>query len=91
MDGTYTYYYSNPLFEFAELKLMIDIIHASRFVSEKKVASLIRRLRQFCSRHQAAELNRQLLTVNFKSKNEQTLYNVDTIYRAIAADCQISL
>ena len=25
VDGTYTYYYSNPLFEFAELKLMIDI------------------------------------------------------------------
>ena len=90
VDGTYTYYYSNPLFEFAELKLMIDIIHASRFVSEKKAASLIRRLRQFCSRHQAAELNRQLLTVNVKSKNEQTLYNVDTIYRAIAADCQVS-
>ena len=38
VDGTYTYYYSNPLFEFAELKLMIDIIHASRFVSEKKAA-----------------------------------------------------
>ena len=90
VDGTYTYYYSNPLFEFPELKLMIDIIHASRFVSEKKAASLIDRLKQFCSRHQAAELNRQLLTVNVKSKNEQTLYNVDTIYRAIAADRQIS-
>ena len=36
VDGTYKYYYSNPLFEFAELKLMIDIMHASRFVSEKK-------------------------------------------------------
>ena len=33
----------NPLFEFPELKLMIDIIHASRFVSEKKAASFISR------------------------------------------------
>ena len=90
IDGTYKYYYSNPLFEFPELKLMIDILHASRFVSEKKAASLISRLKQFCSIHQAAELNRQLLTVNVKSKNQQTMYNVDTIYRAIAADRQIS-
>jgi predicted DNA-binding transcriptional regulator YafY len=69
---------------------MIDILHASRFVSEKKATSLISRLKQFCSIHQAAELNRQLLTVNVKSKNQQTMYNVDTIYRAIAADRQIS-
>ncbi|MBQ8506940.1 MAG: WYL domain-containing protein [Clostridia bacterium] len=86
----YKYYYCSPLFEFPELKMMIDIIYASSFVSEKKAASLIRRLKQFCSVHQAAELNRQLLTVNVKSKNEQTMYNVDTLYRAIAADRQVS-
>ena len=90
-SGTgYKYYYCSPMFEFPELKMMIDIIYASSFVSEKKAASLISRLKQFCSIYQSNELNRQLLTVNVKSKNEQTMYNVDTIYRAIAADRQIS-
>ena len=84
------YSVASRTFELSELKMMIDIIYASSFVSEKKAASLISRLKQFCSIYQSNELNRQLLTVNVKSKNEQTMYNVDTIYRAIAADRQIS-
>ena len=90
VDNTYTYFYGNPLFEFAELKLLIDIIYASSFISEKKSQKLIEKLKTFCSNHQRGQLSRQMLTVGVKSKNESVLYNVDKISEAIMRDRQIS-
>jgi YebC/PmpR family DNA-binding regulatory protein len=83
VDNSYSYFYGNPLFEFAELKLLMDIIYASSFVSEKKSQALIDKLKTFCSIHQRGQLSRQMLTVGVKSKNESVLYNVDTINNAI--------
>lgn len=90
VDNTYTYFYGNPLFEFAELKLLMDIIYASSFVSEKKSQKLIDKLKTFCSNHQRGQLSRQMLTVGVKSKNESVLYNVDTISEAMVHNNQIS-
>ena len=89
-DNTYTYFYGNPLFEFAELKLLMDIIYASSFVSEKKSQMLIDKLKTFCSNYQRGQLSRQMLTVGVKSKNESVLYSVDSISEAIMSDRQIS-
>ena len=89
-DNTYTYFFGNPLFEFAELKLLMDIIYASSFVSEKKSQALIDKLKTFCSTHQRGQLSRQMLTVGIKSKNESVLYSVDSISEAIMTDRQIS-
>ena len=90
VDNSYSYFYGNPLFEFAELKLLMDIIYASSFVSEKKSQALIDKLKTFCSNHQRGQLSRQMLTVGVKSRNESVLYNVDTINNAIASNRQIS-
>lgn len=90
VENTYSYFYGNPLFEFAELKLLMDIIYASSFVSEKKSQALIDKLKTFCSNHQRGLLSRQMLTVGVKSKNEQVLYNVDTINEAMAHNNQIT-
>lgn len=90
VNNTYTYFYGNPLFQFAELKLLMDIIYASSFVSEKKSQALIDKLKTFCSNHQRGQLSRQMLTVGVKSRNESVLYNVDTINNAIASNRQIS-
>lgn len=91
-EHSYTYYYSTPPFELAELKLLTDIIYASGFISEKKTDDLVKKLGMFCSRYQRIQLNnsRQMLTVSAKSKNEQILYNVEHICEAISKDCQIS-
>ena len=90
VDNSYSYFYGNPLFEFAELKLLMDIIYASSFVSEKKSQMLIDKLKTFCSNHQRGQLSRQMLTVGVKSKNESVLYSVDSISEAIMNDKQIS-
>ena len=90
VSNSYTYFYGNPLFEFPELKLLMDILYASSFVSEKRAQALIEKLKSFCSIYQRAQLNRHMLTIGVKSKNENTLNNVDAINKAIAAGKQIS-
>ncbi len=89
-EGKYEYFYQNDTFELAELKLMIDILRASKFVSEKKTNDLVRRLKGFCSRYQAERLDRYILTSGrTKNINESILYNVDALHAAISSDHQI--
>lgn len=78
------YFIGNRHFELAELKLLVDAIQASRFISSKKSQQLIEKLSAFSSVHQATELNRHLYAdKQAKSENEQVLYTVDLLHTAI--------
>ncbi len=72
-------------FELYELKLLCDAVEASRFITEKKSAELIEKLKAHCSRHQADMLSRQVLVSGkIKNMNESIYYNVDAIFDAIS-------
>ncbi len=72
-------------FELAELKLLVDAVQSSRFLTEKKSHSLIKKLEGLCSRHSALQLNRQIFVHGrVKTMNESIYYNVDEIHVAIA-------
>ena len=90
--GTYVYYYSSPLFDIGELKLLTDIIYSSGFISERMTQIFIQKFEQFCSRHQRIQLDhlQDMLTISAKSRNENVLENVNDICDAIAKDCEIS-
>lgn len=78
-------------FEISELKLLVDAVQGSRFITEKKSAELTKKLEALCSRYEGYELERQLTVVNrIKSMNESIYYNVDKIHNAIKNNCQIS-
>ncbi len=78
-------------FELAELKLLVDVVQSSRFITEKKSISLIRKLENLAGRHGARQLQRQVFVRNrIKSMNESIYYNVDKIHEAITFDKQIS-
>ena len=78
-------------FEIAELKLLVDVVQSSRFITEKKSLSLIRKLENLAGRHGARQLQRQVFVRNrIKSMNESIYYNVDKIHEAITFDKQIS-
>lgn len=78
-------------FELAELKLLVDAVQSSKFLTEKKSHELIKKLEQFCSRHEAGKLQRQVHVFDrVKTMNERVLYLVDTIHEAIAENCMIS-
>ena len=84
------YYLASDQFELAELKLLVDTIQCSRFITERKSYELIGKLESLTSRHRASQLRRQLYLVGRpKTSNEQIYYNIDAIYEAINTGCEI--
>ncbi len=71
-------------FELPELKLLVDSIQSSKFITQRKTLSLIRKLEGLCSVHDAQLLERQVFVRGrVKSMNESVYYNVDAISDAI--------
>ena len=74
-------------FELPELKLLVDSVQSSKFITHKKTASLIKKIETLASVHSAQLLHRQVFVKNrIKTMNESIYYNVDELHRAIAAD-----
>jgi len=90
--GTQTrYFYADRRFELPELKLLIDAVEASKFITARKSESLVEKLTGMASERNAAELKRHLyITGRIKPENESIYYVVDVIHRAINAERQIS-
>ena len=85
------YYIASRIFELPELKLLIDAVQSSRYLTEKKSRELIDKLCQQCNRHDASLMHRDLvIDRRVKSMNETIYYNVDTIQEAIAQGKQIT-
>ncbi len=81
------YYVASREFELAELKLLVDVVQASKFITHKKSNELIQKLEKLSSLHEAKELHRYVI-VNDRAKtmNESIYYNVDAIHHAIHQD-----
>lgn len=74
-------------FELAELKLLVDAVRSSRFLTNRKSDALIRKLEGLASVHQARQLQRQVyVDRRIKTMNESIFYNVDKLHAAIAAN-----
>ena len=85
------YYIASRNFELPELKLLIDAVQSSRYLTEKKSRELIEKLCHQCNEHDAGLLRRNVLVSGrVKSMNESIYYNVDAIQDAIAQNKQIS-
>ena len=84
------YYIASRNFELPELKLLIDAVQSSRFLTEKKSRELIEKLCRECSVHEANLVRRDVLVSGrVKSMNETIYYNVDAIQEAISQNKQI--
>lgn len=86
-----TYYVGERDFELAELKLLVDAVQSSKFISESKSKKLIAKISKLCSVYDASSLNRYVYVANRpKTINENVLYNIDDIHNAINNHKQIS-
>ena len=84
------YYIASRNFELPELKLLIDAVQSSRFLTEKKSRELIEKLCAQCNEHDARLMRRDVLVSGrVKSMNETIYYNVDALQDAIAQNRQI--
>jgi len=78
------HFVANRQFELPELKLLVDAVQSSRFITEKKSEELIGKLSSLTSQAQAQSLKRQIhVTDRLKSINEQSYYSVDAIHAAV--------
>ena len=85
------WYVASRDFQLPELKLLVDSVQSSRFITHKKSMELIGKIEKLTSSHQAQSLRRQVWVKNrIKSMNESIYYNVDDIHSAIARDRKIS-
>ena len=90
-SGKVVYYVGARTFELPELKLLVDAVQSSRFITHKKSNQLIQKVEGFASRSQAQQLQRQVCVTNrVKTMNESIYINVDKIYEAIAANRRIT-
>ena len=84
------YRLSGRSFELPELKLLVDSVQASKFITERKSRELIKKLESLASIYEARHLHRQvLISGRIKAMNESIYYNVDMLHEAINADRQI--
>lgn len=89
--GTYFYHLVNRKFELAELKLLVDAVQSSKFITAKKSNELIKKIESFASKYESKELQRQVYVSNrIKTMNESIYYNVDQLHEAINTNKKIT-
>ena len=87
---SYGYFLGDRPFQLAELKLLIDAVQASPFLSGRRSMELIEKLEQLASRPQARDLRRQVYVMNrVRTGNERLYYTVDGIHTAINTDRRV--
>ena len=78
-------------FQLAELKLLVDAVQSSRFISQRKSNDLIGKLESQASCHQARQLQRQVyVDRRAKTMNESVYYTIDKLHTAIANHRSVS-
>ncbi len=88
---TVTYHLVSRAFELPELKLLVDAVQSSKFITHKKSTELIKKIEGFASRYEAQSLGRQVYVANrVKTMNESIYYTVDYIHEAIGKNVKIA-
>lgn len=78
------YFVEDRSFSLPELKILIDAVHASSFITEKKSEELIEKLAALAGSHRAEVLKRNMVCFNTrKHSNEKILYTIDALEEAI--------
>ncbi|MCC8123486.1 MAG: transcriptional regulator [Oscillospiraceae bacterium] len=81
------WYVGERPFELAELKLLVDAVQSSRFITRRKSEALIQKLSALVSVPQEKALRRQVhVGQRVKTVNERVYYSIDTLHDAIASN-----
>ena len=90
IGNRYHYHVVSRAFELPELKLLVDAIQSSKFITEKKTNRLIKKLETLVSKYDAQKLQRQVfVSGRIKTMNESIYYTVDAIHNAISENKKI--
>ena len=90
IGNRYHYHVTNRSFELPELKLLVDAIQSSKFITEKKSYALMKKMETLASKYDAQKLQRQVyVSGRIKTMNESIYYTVDAIHNAISENKKI--
>lgn len=90
IGNKYRYHVIRRPFELPELKILVDAIQSSKFITEKKTNALIKKLETQVSKYEAAKLQRQVfVSGRIKTMNESIYYTIDAIHNAISENKKI--
>lgn len=90
-DRQVRYYCGQRVFDLPELRLLVDAVQSSKFITHRKSNQMIEKLESLTSRHQAGQLQRQVLVAGrIKHMNESIYYTVDSLQAAITEDKQVT-
>lgn len=90
-DKTVRYHVVSRTFELPELKLLVDAVQSSKFITHKKSRELIKKIESLASHYEARQLQRQVFVANrIKTMNESIYYTVDYIHEAINKNIKVS-
>lgn len=85
------YYLASREFELPELKLLVDAVQASRFITQKKSRELISKIEKLAGPYAGKQLQRQVFVAGrVKTENESIYYNVDRIHKAIQDNAPVT-
>lgn len=85
------YYYDGHIYELPELKILVDAISSSKFITQRKSDELITKLLMLTSSQNVAKIRRHIYVAGrVKSDNENGYYIVDAINEAIDNKRKIS-
>ncbi len=88
--SSFGYYVEKRDFDLAELKLLVDAVQSSKFITKEKSEDLIRKLAGLTSNEYAKQLQRQVFIYNrIKADNDAIYANVDALHAAIQKNRQI--
>lgn len=73
------YYIDDRTFNVAEIKILLDAVNASHFVTEKKTKELSEKIAALAGNHRAEVLKRHVKSIDVKHTNEKIYYNIDCL------------
>ena len=91
-DGKFNaYHFGSRTFELPELKMLVDAVSSSRFISAEKSDVLIKKLTSLASRYEAKELTAKIFTAErIKADNGKIFLITDMVSRAIEQGKKVS-
>lgn len=90
VGNRYHYHVVSREFELPELKLLVDAIQSSKFITERKSNALIKKLEKLVSKYDAQKLQRQVyVSGRIKTMNEsqQSFLRMDHVLGSRCEDC----
>lgn len=85
-----TYRLLERAMELAELKLLVDAIHASKFITKQRADQMIGHVMDMTSQYQRGALQREVFSEKPKSQNSVGFYSMDMLHEAITQNRQVT-